>query len=123
MELALSGDTSGAAGEHAAAVATLLTAVVETSIKSNELEGMLQAAYIADPDWITTLSDANLYCIQGLWYKGPLLVVPRSLQKFVFDEHHATIIAGHLGRDKTHAAISAVCWWPTLYADPSLAEP
>ena len=44
-------------------------------------------------------------------------MIPPSLQKYVFEEHHATNLAGHLGRDKTLAAISATCWWPILAAD------
>ena len=111
------GNAATAGNAAAAGNATAILNAVETSTNDKDLESKLQAAFNEDPTWIQQLTDADLYCIQGLWFKGPKLVVPPSLRKYIFDEHHATTIAGHLGRDKTYAAISAVCWWPTLYAD------
>ena len=99
-----------------ATAATKLHAV-ETSIVSVELERQLQAAYNENPDYIASVRDEDFYLLHGLWYRGPRLVIPPCLQRSIFDEHHCTIYAGHLGRDKTIAAIAATCWWPSLAAD------
>ena len=99
-----------------ATAATKLHAV-ETSIVSVELEQQLQAAYNENPDYIESVRDEDFYLLHGLWYRGPRLVIPPCLQRSIFDEHHCTKYAGHLGRDKTRAAIAATCWWPSLAAD------
>ena len=119
--------TSGAAGEHAAAagVAAAAAAVraaihaMQTSTVEGDLESKLHAAYQEENTFIETLPTKDTYNVCGMWYKGSQLVIPPSLQKAVFDEHHSANLAGHLGRDKTIAAISKSCWWPTLAADVS----
>ena len=45
------------------------------------------------------------------------LVVPRLLQARVLAEHHEVALAGHLGVNKTAAAIHRKFFWPALYAD------
>ena len=117
----------GTAGDHCAspsgttcgAVAntTVQVHAMETSTVHGDLEDKLLAAYEEEAAFIQALPTKDVYSTRGLWYKGPQLVIPPSLQKYVFEEHHATNLAGHLGRDKTLAAISATCWWPTLAAD------
>ena len=119
-------DNTAAAAATAAANTAAATALyllnVETSIWSTDLERKLQAAYsdmsnTGDQDFIAQLPDKDTYNVQGLWFKGAKIIVPPSLQQFFIAEHHNSAISGHLGRDKTLAALAANCWWPTMSAD------
>ena len=103
----------------AAATATAALHAMEISTIQSDLENKLRAAYEEEAAFIEALPSKDTYCICGIWYKGAQLVIPPSLQHAVYLEHHAANLAGHLGRDKTIAAISSSCWWPTLAADVS----
>ena len=103
----------------AAATATAALHAMEVSTIQSDLENKLRAAYEEENAFIEALPSKETYCICGIRYKGAQLVIPPSLQRAVFLEHHAANLAGHLGRDKTIAAISSSCWWPTLAADVS----
>ena len=103
----------------AAATATAALHAMEISTIQSDLENKLRAAYEEEAGFIEAFPSKETYCISGVWYKGAQLVIPPSLQHAVYLEHHAANLAGHLGRDKTIAAISSSCWWPTLAADVS----
>jgi len=60
-------------------------------------------------------------CSKGLlWRKrsrentDPQLLVPKQLRHAIFLDHHAALISGHMGIDRTHARISALYYWPGL---------
>ena len=90
-----------------------------TTFSSPELLRRLRDAYDNADANMELHASESFHIADGLWFRGQQLVVPNAdgLQRFVFDEFHTAEFAGHLGRDKTVAAISAVCWWPTLHAD------
>lgn len=48
---------------------------------------------------------------------GRLLYVPVPLRKHILEERHSTSYSGHLGVDKTTAAIQRRFWWPHPYGD------
>lgn len=48
---------------------------------------------------------------------GRLLYVPVPLRKHILEELHSTSYSGHLGVDKTTAAIQRRFWWPHPYGD------
>ena len=118
---ATSSDDTTCVAELAAAAATATAALhaMEISTIKGDLESKLSAAYEEDAAFMETLPTKDTYCVCGIYYKGSQLVIPPSMQRAVFEEHHVTNVAGHLGRDKTIAAISSSCWWPTLSADVS----
>ena len=116
---ATSSDDATCVAELAAATATAALHAMEISTIQSDLENKLRAAYEEGAAFIEALPSKDTYCICGVWYKGAQLVIPPSLQHTVYLEHHAANLAGHLGRDKTIAAISSSCWWPTLAADVS----
>ena len=88
-------------------------------METSTVEDKLLAAYEEEAAFMQALPTKDTFSTRGLWYKGPQLVIPPNLQNYVFEEHHSTNLAGHLGRDKTIAAIATTCWWPTLAADVS----
>ena len=118
---ATSSDDATCVAQLAAAAATATAALhaMEISTIKGDLESKLSAAYEEDAAFMETLRTKDTYCVCGIYYKGSQLVIPPSMQRAVFEEHHVTNVAGHLGRDKTIAAISSSCWWPTLSADVS----
>ena len=118
---ATSSDDATCVAELAAAAATATAALhaMEISTIKGDLESKLLAAYQEETAFVETLPSKDTYCICGMWYNGAQLVIPPSMQRAVFDEHHVTSVARHLGRDKTIAAMSSSCWRPKLSADVS----
>jgi hypothetical protein len=55
----------------------------------------------------------------GLWWKGAQLVIPSfsAYIEHVLDAMHDSPIAGHMGQDKTLAAVSRLWWWPSMRRD------
>jgi hypothetical protein len=63
------------------------------------------------------LMDGYLYRVEG---SRRQLYVPEAAKEMrgkLLEEYHDTPFAGHLGRDKTIAAIVEKFWWPSVYSD------
>ena len=55
-----------------------------------------------------------------IWYEGNRIVVPTSLRKDIFHDHHDSVIAGHPSNIYTQALISRWFYWPKM--DKDIAE-
>lgn len=51
---------------------------------------------------------------EGLFHLGRLLYVPSSLCQRIIAEAHESTYSGHVGVDKTTAAVRRRFWWPHL---------
>ena len=100
------------------AIAAEVNAMTAT-ISSPDLLRAIRDAYDNDDTFEDLRAAEDLHSEDQLWFKGKLLVIPNNpaLKQTMLGEFHNTEFAGHLGRDKTLAAVSAVCWWPTLRMD------
>ena len=77
----------------------------------------LLVAYAADPWFAEQANTAQLRCEQGVWYtEEGQIVVPASdaLRETVLTQMHSAPYAGHIGVNKTVAAVSRLFWWPRL---------
>jgi hypothetical protein len=73
---------------------------------------------------VATKAGSTFSLNAGYVYRGEgdcrQLYVPEEaevMRKKLLEEYHDTPFAGHLGRDKTVAALSEKFWWPSLYSD------
>ena len=102
---------------------------ISTIAPSPEVRKQFAAAYLADPVTAPFFSkgEGSSTCTwslqNGLIYEmkdeKKLIYVPDSakLKNLLISDHHDAKIAGHLGRDKTFAALSATFTWPTMRED------
>lgn len=63
----------------------------------------------------TLKGDLMLYSIDR--FDSPRIVVPKDcdLRVRLIHEYHDTLVGGHLGREKTFAALSSDYFWPYQY--------
>jgi hypothetical protein len=82
----------------------------------NDIFTGISAAYKADP-WFSQAVNTNLLSYRdGIWYRGPQIVVPAVdwIKKGILFELHDAPYSGHAGNRKTIAAVSERFWWPGL---------
>jgi hypothetical protein len=93
-----------------------LRASVPTTTKFQE---DLCAAYAGDEKFVDLCHEHQLDQRGHLWYRNEQLAIPdnKELRTAIIEEHHCPPTAGHLGRDKTLAAVQRTCWWPGMAAD------
>ena len=79
-----------------------------------ELLSAIRHGYAADPFYSSPR--AILRQKDGLYYVGKRLAIPKDTQlraKLLFECHDAAY-SGHMGQDKTTAALASQFWWPHL---------
>ena len=89
---------------------------VRQSEPVNDIFTGISAAYKADP-WFSQAVNTNLLSYRdGIWYRGPQIVVPAVdwIKKGILFELHDAPYSGHAGNRKTIAAVSERFWWPGL---------
>ena len=60
----------------------------------------------------TAYNDGMLYCKRKIW-----LLYDEALKKMVFQNKHDTVVAGHMGMDKTLEMINHNFYWPRMAED------
>ena len=75
-----------------------------------------KAAYLSDPFFSDPKRTRKLTHVDGLWYKGGKLVIPDvpAIKRSILFELHDAPYSGHVGIDKTLAAVQRHYWWPGL---------
>ena len=75
-----------------------------------------RSAYATDPWFAKPRHLRNLALRDGVWYKGDKLVVPDvpAIKRSILYELHDAPYSGHVGIDKTLAAVQRQFWWPGL---------
>ena len=104
-------DTVSTGGLHAANTANSEVNAMSLLSEDSSFKGLLRGALPGDdyPKRNRFLREE-----EDLVYLGRLLYVPPSLRRHVMQEAHDTSYSGHLGVDKTCAAIKRRFWWPHL---------
>ncbi len=85
-------------------------------LPSDGLLSQVKEGYAADNDYVDADFNSRLQQQDGLWYYHDRLAVPSdpSLRAMIIAELHDSPTAGHLGTDKTLAAVSRRFWWPRM---------
>ena len=113
---ALMAATSLSSGPDICSINAMLSITADKHLLQQIKEG-----YISDP-WCKKLPSATpswpeLQQINGLWYIGDRLIIPRtgSLRKTLFQLAHDTL--GHFGFDKTYGSLRSAYYWPNMRRD------
>jgi hypothetical protein len=72
----------------------------------------LDPAYLEARATVDTKKDLSLE--DGLLYRKNRLWVPENLRKDVLESEHDSMVAGHMGMDKTMELVTRNFWWPNL---------
>ena len=97
---------------------TPISAVLSISMDPSILSS-IKSGYDLDPfcQRLTKTPIPGTQLINGLWYVGDRLVVPRSgdVRENLFRLAHDTL--GHFGADKSYAALKDAYYWPNMRTD------
>lgn len=81
----------------------------------------IRTGYTED-NWSKSLASAargmkGITCVDGLWYLGSRLCIPRTgnIRETLFCLAHDTL--GHFGFDKTYASLRDAYYWPKMHRD------
>ena len=98
--------------------------LIQSSSQRDQFSNLLfkcRNGYQTD-DWFAEAVNTNhLQFRDGLWFKGPLTVVPAvpELRQLILQEIHDTPFGGHLSAERTYEELSRLFWWPSVRADTS----
>jgi transposase InsO family protein len=99
----------------------LASATLVSAKPTSQLTEQIIAAAEQDAEYAARVANPPAGCtVAGnLLYEGELLIVPdnQELRTRILATCHDEVTGGHLGRDKTLAAVRRLCTWPGLAAD------
>ena len=81
----------------------------------------LAESYVKDPNYkdVNWINKHNITFKDGIYYHDNKVAIPdvRSVKRHVLQEHHDSMLGGHLGVRKTVEKMSRLFWWPGLYQE------
>ena len=96
----------------------LMINAVSTVRAVSDFLAQVRAGYQSDTAFSDQRTVHKYQCIDGLYYHQSRLVIPAvpALREQLLHEHHDAVTAGHLGVDKTLAALQRMFHWPGMHA-------
>jgi len=91
---------------------------LSTDALAQEMKAKLEKGEVAKHQGSTFVFENEYwYRLNGDRRQLYVPVAATKMREKLLEEYHDTPFAGHLGRDKTVAALLEKFWWPTLYSD------
>lgn len=96
----------------------LMINAVSTVRAVSDFLSAVRVGYPADPAFTSEQATTTYQLVDGLYYHKSRLVIPAvpALREQLLHEHHDVATAGHLGVDKTLAALQRLFYWPGMHA-------